>query len=83
MSFVLAYTIDAAWQLKCDEKLGSLGVGKYADLLILADNPYKVDKLRLEHIEVVGTFIAGRMNKKKLEMYEQNGMYVIQRKGLA
>ena len=44
-----AVTIDAAWQLHKDDRLGSLKEGKKADLIIISDNPYTViivDKLK-------------------------------------
>ena len=55
-----AYTINAAWQLHKDDKLGSLTENKKADLVILSHNPYKVDPLQLEDIQVIDTFLDGR-----------------------
>ena len=39
--------------------LGSLEVNKKADLLILSKNPYQVDPMDLESIEVVETIMDG------------------------
>ena len=75
-----AYTINAAWQLHAENDLGSLTVGKQADLLILGENPYKVDPLKMENIPVLGTFVAGRINDDLLELEEQDGVYVIRKK---
>ena len=55
-----AYTINAAWQLHKDDMLGSLTENKKADLVILSHNPYKVDPLQLEDIQVIDTFLDGR-----------------------
>ncbi len=52
-----AITIDAAWQNHIDEAVGSLETGKQADFVVLSDNPYEADDVRL--IEVVATYIAG------------------------
>jgi predicted amidohydrolase YtcJ len=75
-----AYTINAAWQLHAEKDLGSLTVGKQADLLILGENPYNVDPLKLGNIPVLGTFVAGRINENLLELEDQNGIYVIKKK---
>ena len=58
-----AYTINAAWQIHKDDELGSLEVNKKADLLILSKNPYQVDPMELESIEVVDTFMDGHRTK--------------------
>ena len=54
-----AYTINAAWQLKRESDLGSLDVGKIADLVILSDNPKAVDPEKLTCIKVVETYLGG------------------------
>lgn len=58
-----AVTIDAAWQIRKDDILGSLMKNKKADLLILSKNPYEVDPFELEQIKVLDTFIDGRPNE--------------------
>ncbi|XP_072048725.1 putative amidohydrolase YtcJ [Amphiura filiformis] len=57
-----AYTINAAWQLNLDAQLGSITVGKKADLVVLTENPYHKDPFKLEDIKVVETFLSGRRN---------------------
>ena len=57
---IKGYTINAAWQIHRDDKLGSLTANKMADLLILDQNPYEVDPMKLEEIKVVETFLGGR-----------------------
>ena len=56
---VKAYTTGPAWQLFKEKEIGSLEVGKLADLAVLSANPYKVPPEKLEEIQVVETFIAG------------------------
>ena len=59
-----AYTIGPAYQLFRENEIGSLEVGKYADLVILSTNPYKVDAMKFDTgvIQVVETYIGGRCN---------------------
>ncbi len=57
---IKALTIDAAWQLFMDDVVGSLEVGKLADLVILSENPREVDPDRLDQIRVVATYREGR-----------------------
>ena len=52
-------TIDAAWQIRMDHAIGSLEVGKYADLVVLEEDPLAVDPLHLEHIAVRETWVEG------------------------
>jgi predicted amidohydrolase YtcJ len=52
-------TIDAAWQLHMESKLGSIEKGKYADLIILDKNPLKNAPEKMSSIKVVETIVAG------------------------
>lgn len=56
-----AVTINGARQLFVDDTLGSLAVGKTADLVELSKDPYTVDPLRIAtDISVLGTWVGGR-----------------------
>jgi predicted amidohydrolase YtcJ len=55
-----AVTIDAAYQLGMEHEAGSLGVGKFADFVILGDDPRQVPPQSLASIAVQGTWVAGR-----------------------
>ncbi|WP_313354873.1 amidohydrolase [Microbacterium sp.] len=55
-----AVTIDAAWQCRADDMTGSIEVGKYADLVLLEDDPTRVDPTRISGIAVSQTLVAGR-----------------------
>ena len=57
---IRAQTIDAAWQLFADDIVGSLEVGKYADLVVLSADPRAVPPERIADLEVRATFLAGR-----------------------
>ncbi|MCP9769039.1 amidohydrolase [Lacihabitans sp. LS3-19] len=52
-------TIDAAWQMHMEDKLGSIEKGKYADFVILDKNPLKVPSQNLSKIKVLETIVAG------------------------
>ena len=56
-----AITIDAAWQTHCDDVLGSLEVGKYADLVLLSADPRTVDPDAIGAIEVLETRLGGEV----------------------
>jgi predicted amidohydrolase YtcJ len=57
---IRAQTIDAAWQLFADDVIGSLEVGKYADLVVLSADPRSVPPEEIADLEVRATFLAGR-----------------------
>jgi predicted amidohydrolase YtcJ len=57
---IRAQTIDAAYQLFCDDVTGSLEVGKYADLVVLAADPRAVPPEDIADLEVRATYLAGR-----------------------
>lgn len=55
-----AHTINAARQLGREEDLGSLAVGKLADLVQLSADPFTVDSDKLtEQVKVLGTWVNG------------------------
>lgn len=55
-----AHTINAAHQLFRDRDLGSIEVGKLADLVELSADPYTVDPDKLtEQVSVLGTWVNG------------------------
>jgi predicted amidohydrolase YtcJ len=55
-----AITIDAAYQLKMDDKIGSIQEGKYADFAIVDRNPMKTDAYKIRDIEVNETWVNGK-----------------------
>ena len=54
-----AITIDAAYMLRMENEIGSIEVGKKADLTILEQNPYEVAPERLADIPIWGTMYGG------------------------
>jgi predicted amidohydrolase YtcJ len=61
MAGLKSLTIDSAWQLHMENKIGSLEPGKYADLVILDKNPLQVPHEKLRDIQVVQTIINGEV----------------------
>jgi hypothetical protein len=55
------YTIDAAWVQFEEDVKGSITPGKRADLVVLAEDPFKVKPERLKDIKVVRTVTGGRV----------------------
>jgi predicted amidohydrolase YtcJ len=56
-----AITIDAAYVLGLERRIGSLEPGKLADFTILTDDPYETPPERLRDIGVWGTALAGKL----------------------
>nr|WP_090346039.1 amidohydrolase [Mycolicibacterium malmesburyense]CRL78638.1 putative TIM-barrel fold metal-dependent hydrolase [Mycolicibacterium malmesburyense] len=57
---IRAQTLDAAYQLFADDIVGSLEVGKYADMVVLSADPRTVAPERIADLDVHATFLAGR-----------------------
>ncbi len=61
---IRAVTINAAWQLRMEDRVGSIEKGKLADLVILAQNPFEVDPMKLKDIEIIATMMDGKYTYK-------------------
>ncbi|MBT2897183.1 amidohydrolase family protein, partial [Streptomyces sp. McG3] len=55
-----AYTVAGAHACRWEESAGALSPGMRADLVVLGDDPHRVDPSRIGDIEIVGTFVDGR-----------------------
>ncbi|MEV0255592.1 amidohydrolase [Streptomyces sp. NPDC050732] len=55
-----AYTVAGAHACHWEDTLGSLTPGKRADLVVLGDDPRRVDTSRIGAIEVAATYVDGR-----------------------
>ncbi len=60
-SLIRGYTIDAAYQLRMEDEIGSIKVGKKADLTILNKNPLEADPYEIQQIEVDMTMMDGQV----------------------
>jgi hypothetical protein len=54
-----AVTLDAAWQCRMEDKVGSLEPGKLADFTILEKDPTSVDATEIGKIKVSETWMDG------------------------
>ena len=54
-------TVNSAYALFFEEQIGSLEAGKLADLVILSENPLRVESDRLKEIRVLTTMIDGKV----------------------
>ncbi len=54
-----AMTLDAAYQVFLDDRVGSLEVGKYADLIVLDRNPRRVDPADLGSLKIQRVYLGG------------------------
>jgi len=54
-------TIDAAFTLGVEDKVGSIAAGKYADFAVLGQDPYEVPKEKIRDIKVWGTVVGGKV----------------------
>lgn len=57
---IRALTSEAAWQVGSEQEVGSLEVGKFADMVILEKDPRKVDPGTIKDIKVLETWMDGK-----------------------
>lgn len=55
-----AFTIEGAYASFEEKEKGSIEVGKWADFVILSNNPFEVDPMQLGEIEVLKTYMNGQ-----------------------
>ena len=54
-----AYTINAAYGMHMEDKIGSLTVGKYADLVVLEQDLTEIDPHEIMNVPVLLTMLNG------------------------
>jgi predicted amidohydrolase YtcJ len=57
---VEAYTMGSAYAEFQDEEKGSLTVGKLADMVLLSDDIFKIDPVKIRDVKVLRTFVGGK-----------------------
>lgn len=62
---IKGYTISAAYQMRMEDKLGSIEAGKYADLVVLEENLFEIDPHDIHNVEVVMTVVNGEIKYLK------------------
>ena len=56
-----AVTIDAAYSIQMEKRVGSIEIGKDANLTVLMQSPYEVAPEKLKDVAVWGTMLEGRV----------------------
>lgn len=56
-----SHTIDAAYGIGIDDEVGSLVVGKKADLVVLSENLYEIDPNDISEVDVLYTMMGGKL----------------------
>ncbi|UCC32588.1 MAG: amidohydrolase [Phycisphaerales bacterium] len=56
-----AYTVSPPKAINRDERLGTIEVGKYADIVILSEDPLTIPKERLAEVRVAQTIVGGKV----------------------
>jgi len=62
-----AYTVGPAWAAGLERWQGRLRPGMWADLVVVAEDPFQVPPDALRDLEVLGTMVGGRWAFRKLE----------------
>lgn len=63
---LLGVTRNSAIHLGLEDEIGTLTAGKLADFVILAENPIKVDPMKIRDVEVLQTIKGGKVYFNKL-----------------
>jgi len=66
MDMIKAYTINGAYQLYLEDRMGSIELGKYADLIVIDQDLFDIDLLDIETVKVLKTVFNGEI------VYERN-----------
>lgn len=78
-----AVTINAAYQLKRDQEVGSLEVGKFADFVELSADLTKVKPLEItDKVKVQGTWVGGKKINLTKFLEEMSAIDASQHQGL-
>lgn len=60
-TLIKGYTLDAAYQLRLEDSVGSIEVGKKADLVILDKNLFNLDSYEVGKVKVLETILDGKV----------------------
>lgn len=65
-SAMKAITIDAARTLNLENKIGSIKEGKQANFVLLKENPFTIDPVKIKDIHILGTVYKGQLHLNKV-----------------
>ena len=60
-----AYTIDAAYQLRLEDKIGSIEVGKRADMIVIDQDIFELTPDEIWNTQVLTTMMNGRITHQR------------------
>ena len=60
-----AYTMGSAYASFEEDRKGSITPGKYADFVVLSDDPRQVDPMTIKDIQVEATYVAGKLRYQR------------------
>ena len=69
---IRAYTINGAYMLRMDDKIGSISVGKRADLVVLGKNLFDVSPYEIHNIPVRLTMMDGKVTYRGADVSPVN-----------
>ncbi|MNH27284.1 hypothetical protein D3C79_873890 [compost metagenome] len=58
---IAAYTLNGAYQLGLEREIGSITVGKRADIIVLEQDLFELDRYQIGNTEVALTVMNGRI----------------------
>jgi predicted amidohydrolase YtcJ len=61
LAVIRMHTINAAYQMHMERDVGSIEVGKYADLVVLSQNLFEVPTERISDTTIVQTILGGKI----------------------
>ncbi len=64
MDMVKAYTINSAYSLHMEQEIGSIEVGKYADIIVIDRDIFNINPIDIEFTKVLLTIFNGAVVKK-------------------
>lgn len=56
-----AYTINGAYQMRSEDSIGSLAVGKCGDFIVIEDDIFNIDPIKLDQTKVLATVFMGKV----------------------
>ncbi len=54
-------TVDAAYALRMEKRIGSITPGKFADIVVLSNDPLKVKPIEIVDIKILMTMVGGKV----------------------
>lgn len=61
LAVIRMHTINSAWQMHMERDVGSIEVGKYADLAVLSQNLFEVPTEQISETRVLQTYLGGKL----------------------